>query len=153
MNNKRCRICQMTKSLDNYSYSKTNRDRLKHECKECRKIESAKWRSTNLEKAREASRNWNRNNKDKKNALTRARKALLYKAVGNSSIDQIEARMAYYGFLCAYCRGPFEQVDHVIPVSRGGSNWASNLVPSCAACNQQKNNRRVWNFLDKQVTI
>lgn len=40
---------------------------------------------------------------------------------------------------CAYCGlvAPTE-IDHVIPVSRGGSNSEGNLVPVCEACNWSK---------------
>jgi 5-methylcytosine-specific restriction endonuclease McrA len=32
-------------------------------------------------------------------------------------------------------------MDHVVPKSRGGKNTWSNLVLSCAACNNKKGNR------------
>lgn len=41
---------------------------------------------------------------------------------------------------CRYCGdliGPFE-VDHLVPLSRGGTNARSNLVCSCISCNTQK---------------
>lgn len=58
------------------------------------------------------------------------------------------------GHACVYCgRGEGEHapteaasdgelsVDHVIPVTRGGSNEISNLVTACVPCNNFKNNR------------
>lgn len=40
---------------------------------------------------------------------------------------------------CAYCGDPFPtQVDHVMPVSRGGSDDPANLVPACQFCNWEK---------------
>jgi 5-methylcytosine-specific restriction endonuclease McrA len=33
-------------------------------------------------------------------------------------------------------------VDHLIPVSKGGSNKLSNLVTACSRCNNQKNDRQ-----------
>lgn len=43
-------------------------------------------------------------------------------------------------FTCAYCakRGVRLECDHVIPVSRGGSNELSNLVAACRPCNRRK---------------
>lgn len=49
--------------------------------------------------------------------------------------------------LCRYCgnsSGPWE-IDHIVPVSRGGSNNRSNLVLACTRCNQKK----VWRFGDR----
>lgn len=42
---------------------------------------------------------------------------------------------------CAYCGGPAETVDHVIPRSRGGDSSWLNLVAACEACNGRKADR------------
>lgn len=40
---------------------------------------------------------------------------------------------------CVYCGEPFpNEVDHVFPVSRGGTSAPENLAPSCSPCNRQK---------------
>lgn len=41
---------------------------------------------------------------------------------------------------CAYCgERSFElQREHVIPLSRGGSHGAGNILPACPTCNYQK---------------
>ncbi len=43
-------------------------------------------------------------------------------------------------YTCAYCglRGVKLECDHVVPVSRGGSNHTDNLVTSCFRCNRDK---------------
>lgn len=46
---------------------------------------------------------------------------------------------------CRYCgckAGPWE-IDHVVPVSLGGSNRLTNLVLACRECNQRKK-AQVW---------
>ena len=42
------------------------------------------------------------------------------------------------GFLCRYCGGPANTVDHVVPVERGGSHDPLNLVAACSRCNESK---------------
>jgi 5-methylcytosine-specific restriction endonuclease McrA len=39
---------------------------------------------------------------------------------------------------CAYCGSIPTQIDHVIPLSRGGTDDRSNLAPSCRMCNMEK---------------
>lgn len=44
------------------------------------------------------------------------------------------------GNVCAYCgdrNGPFH-LDHIFPVSRGGTNDPENLTPACVPCNMSK---------------
>lgn len=75
----------------------------------------------------------------------RARRA---NAPGFSTPDQVLARAAFYGNCCAYCRGPYEVMDHVVPLARGGSNWPANLRPACKICNDSKKAKRLseWNI-------
>lgn len=41
---------------------------------------------------------------------------------------------------CFYCPHPATTTDHVIPVSKGGSNKKQNKVPACKLCNTTKSN-------------
>ena len=42
---------------------------------------------------------------------------------------------------CQYCNRPAENIDHVIPRSRGGEHTWENVVASCRPCNSRKENR------------
>ena len=42
---------------------------------------------------------------------------------------------------CAYCRGPGETIDHVVPRSRGGAHSWENCVACCTRCNTRKADR------------
>jgi 5-methylcytosine-specific restriction endonuclease McrA len=44
---------------------------------------------------------------------------------------------------CQYCGRPAENVDHVVPRSRGGAHIWENVVAACRRCNQRKENRLV----------
>jgi 5-methylcytosine-specific restriction endonuclease McrA len=47
-----------------------------------------------------------------------------------------------YDNVCAYCGAPATEVDHVVPVARGGSALdPANLVASCLPCNRRKGGR------------
>lgn len=45
------------------------------------------------------------------------------------------------GHRCQYCGAPAENIDHVIPRSRGGSHSWDNVVASCKRCNTAKEDR------------
>ncbi len=44
-------------------------------------------------------------------------------------------------FECQYCGSKAENVDHVIPKSRGGAHSWENVVAACRRCNARKENR------------
>jgi len=45
------------------------------------------------------------------------------------------------GHRCQYCNRPAENIDHVVPRSRGGEHVWENVVASCRPCNARKENR------------
>lgn len=58
------------------------------------------------------------------------------------------------GHKCTYC-GSSERLtaDHVVPLTRGGSNDPSNLTACCIPCNSKKNNRLVSEWLPAASTV
>lgn len=46
-------------------------------------------------------------------------------------------------YTCSYCgqKGNKLECDHIIHISKGGSNKLSNLTTSCINCNRSKNNK------------
>ena len=45
------------------------------------------------------------------------------------------------GHRCQYCGANAENIDHVVPRSRGGPHAWDNVVASCRACNARKEDR------------
>ena len=56
----------------------------------------------------------------------------------------IDAKVNYWGRKCWVCSGPFEAIDHVKPLSKGGSHILANLRPICGSCNSKKHS--TWPF-------
>lgn len=55
--------------------------------------------------------------------------------------------VARYRGECGYCGARAElQRDHIIPLSRGGSNHIGNIIPACARCNYAKKARLAADF-------
>lgn len=92
----------------------------------------------------ESCKQWKRNNADKVRAYNRNRRARSRSVEGSHTAADIDAQLKHQKGLCYYCKqtyGAAYHVDHVIPLSRGGSNDPSNLVIACASCNLSKANR------------
>lgn len=52
-----------------------------------------------------------------------------------------------FGHCCAYCGATGDlEVEHVVPISRGGQHCLSNIVPACHCCNSNKGTKdaHVW---------
>jgi 5-methylcytosine-specific restriction endonuclease McrA len=47
------------------------------------------------------------------------------------------------GWTCQYCGAPAENLDHVVPKSRGGAHTWDNVVAACRRCNSKKENRLI----------
>jgi 5-methylcytosine-specific restriction endonuclease McrA len=48
---------------------------------------------------------------------------------------------------CIYCGRFATEIDHLIPISRGGTGELSNLAPACRNCNSRKNDMTYSEFL------
>lgn len=62
-----------------------------------------------------------------------------------------EEIMMKSGGACHYCKeslGPGWHVDHVVPISRGGTNGRHNLVAACANCNMLKRDATAEEFAE-----
>ncbi len=101
------------------------------------------------EARRERARRWWVNRTPKSRAATKSqwnrRRARIKGAEGSYSnkewIDLVDA----CGHRCAHCGRQEPEikltVDHIIPISKGGTNYISNIQPLCGPCNSSKGNR------------
>lgn len=71
-----------------------------------------------------------------------AYRARAREAEGQFTSAQWVALVEQYQNKCAYCGadGPLE-IDHRIPLSRGGTNSIDNILPACGRCNRRKHRR------------
>jgi 5-methylcytosine-specific restriction endonuclease McrA len=83
-------------------------------------------------------RAWRKANPIRAAAIQARRRARLANAPGNATAEEVEALFASYSGLCVYCLTEADTLDHVVPLSGGGSNGIANLVPACGSCNASK---------------
>jgi hypothetical protein len=92
------------------------------------------------------NRKWKAEHPDECQAYNKNRLARKRNASGRLSAAQWRAILKAHGFRCCYCGArqtkdrPLTR-DHYIALSRGGSNFARNIVPACHRCNSTKKAR------------
>ncbi len=129
-------------------------------CRECHNQENARRKKQEPEKlkrqadnyrerGRQNSRKWRRANPERNKALNKAnyhKRRRATKGKPNFSADDIQKQKASQKSRCWWCQCLLDayEVDHRIPVSRGGPNTADNIVISCRPCNRSKSARMPW---------
>ncbi len=109
---------------------------------------SAKRRAANPEKTRAYFREYARNHPELWRAARAIRRSREVNAVGRYTVEEWRTKVDEFGGRCAYCSGGGDMtMDHIIPISRGGTNWISNIVPACAWCNTSKGTKTAEEFL------
>ena len=104
---------------------------------------NANWRNVNRGRHRENSRRWTIENRKLYNEIQlraqHKRRAKLKGAEGSYTQKEWHDLIIRFDNLCAKCAGPHHlEVDHIIPISKGGSNYIYNIQPLCRSCNARK---------------
>lgn len=139
----RCKVCCKEDRKKWYSVHKVEQDARNLEWrllnpKRFKKLNDKNYQE-NKEARREKDRRWSKNNPERKRIARRKRRALLLSVASiDYTPEQLAAKMSYFGNRCVYCGGALEEVDHAIPLSRGGLDMLANLVPACISCNRRK---------------
>jgi 5-methylcytosine-specific restriction endonuclease McrA len=54
--------------------------------------------------------------------------------------EWLETLAIFHG-RCAYCHGPYQVLEHYIPIVAGGGTTKENCVPACISCNSKKSGK------------
>lgn len=72
------------------------------------------------------------------------------RADGNYSDSDIARTRAELGDRCRYCDAPLNgggEIEHLTPISRGGTHWPANITLACFQCNKEKHSKTLEEYL------
>jgi len=133
----RCTDCERPKGARRYQENKDEMHR-----------KNMEWRRANPERTREIERRAKRRYSRKRYAEDpeyrrahserNAARRLRGREVGSFSPGEWTAMLDFYERCCLCCGADGVTVDHVVPLSKGGSNALENIQPLCRSCNCRK---------------
>lgn len=140
-----CTLCHATKPFESFVKNKYVRYGRQRHCKTCSVTRVVAANRAHAEAHRARATKWRANNPERRAESDRINR---YRRRSAKTIRftpaQLDARMSMFGHRCWMCGGPFEHVDHVKPISKGGAHMLCNLRPACMPCNNRKRNQ--WPF-------
>lgn len=114
----------------------------------------AEWQAANKERMAEHYAAYYQRNRVARDAKDRNRRALRMQAEGTHGLRELQQMHEDQGGLCAYCETPLNNgydVDHMIPLVRGGCNDWTNLALACATCNRRKGSMTAEEFVEGRL--
>lgn len=114
-----------------------------------------KYRASHRDAIKKRTNQYRNRNKDKVKHWRALRKYRERGAPGSHSHVEWLEKCSLSSWLCFYCGTLLDQKtvtrDHVVPISRGGSNDIDNIVPCCSSCNSKKKDKAIEEFCAKEA--
>jgi len=97
-------------------------------------------RIKNLEKRKNATKKWMQKHPEKAQEYNERRRCKIMNAIGDWTATEWKTLCDRYGNKCLRCHKTNVALtaDHVIPLSKGGTNFIWNIQPLCLSCNSTK---------------
>lgn len=115
-------------------------------------VDRSAYRKSTQEKRTAYTREWRKANPASVRQSKFKRRA--HELRGSFSSQDWHRLLSRYGHKCAYCSNDGEMtVDHVVPLSRGGTNTIGNILPACRSCNGRKHARFIteWKLSEARL--
>jgi 5-methylcytosine-specific restriction endonuclease McrA len=127
-------------------YYKENREQIRKR--------TANYVATHRAEARARSAKWYAENPERGKANARVsghrRRAKIAKVGGKFTKEDIRNLYVTQGACCFYCSTSIEEgyhIEHMTPISRGGTNGLDNVCLACAPCNRSKHTKTAEEFI------
>jgi 5-methylcytosine-specific restriction endonuclease McrA len=116
------------------------------------KERAAKWRLENPELAKAVAKKWRSVPKNKEILLAKENRRRARKNRGGGSYTPADIKEIFFAQKgrCAFCRmrlGKDRHIDHIVPLSKGGTSNRQNLQLLCKPCNLSKGSKDQIEFM------
>lgn len=143
-----CRECERKNALE---HRNKNLDRARKSSREWREKNPLKaflatmlWRDENREYTREYARTWSKEHPENVRAAHQTRRARKKNAEGSFTYEEFERLLEQCEYRCLACGSTKNlSADHVVPLSKGGTNYISNIQVLCKRCNSKKKDKTI----------
>ncbi len=138
----------------NRAYYKRYRAERKEQYREYIKNYMRAWRKGHKKNIHAINQDQYRKKPDLYKHHAQIRRARKIAAIGTHTRKEWMEKVLMHRWLCSYCGASLTiktlVKEHVIPLSRGGTDDIQNLAPSCRPCNQSKHALPLEEFLRRQ---
>jgi len=101
----------------------------------------------NKEKINKASKEYHKLHPEKNRLYAKYARDRKMSAIGSHTLGEWELLKKQYGYTCPCCEKSEPEIklteDHIVPLSKGGSNYIENIQPLCKSCNSKKHTQVV----------
>jgi 5-methylcytosine-specific restriction endonuclease McrA len=150
---KECIKSGVDKELRKKTVKKYDEAVYKDPVKRAKKQETSKeWAQNNPDRVKELGQRWHNNNRTKRRAYVKKDSFKRRSLIGDAQFDGYAfiQKFQEMDYKCYYCGKVITLKtvtrDHFIPLTKGGTNEISNIVPACVSCNCSKGNKLDWNI-------
>lgn len=126
--------------------------------KEQSKARNTKWKIANAEHYKEYCREYSKQyeqtlNGKEKTMNRKLKRRKYYDSQNPINFKEVKEKFDRLGNRCVVC-GSCENItiDHIVPLSKGGTNETDNLQPLCKSCNSAKGNKSMKEFMKYRET-
>lgn len=153
-----CRVCKLSQPIEDFTFERRH-NTFTYECKACARKRSAEYYAGHKEVKSASAKHWYNKNRVKRliqtDAWRKAHKELVLSRAHarrvklrngpTYTVGEWAALLIETGNKCLCCgkTGITLSIDHIVPVSKGGTNTIDNLQPLCIICNVKKGTKTI----------